>query len=79
MESIVEYIPEGNKNNQYPEFDPLLYWNPYCETSLEGIEDISFYTNDLVSDFEIIIQGVTDEGNPFYEREVLSIKKPIHP
>ncbi len=79
IEKVVQFNSGGINSNRYPEFNPLLYWNPDCITNENGIKDITFSTNDLVSDFEIIIEGITGDGDPFFKRGVLSVKRPIQP
>lgn len=79
IERIVQYKSEGINSSNYPDFNPLLFWNPDCKTNVDGLEDITFSTNDLVSDFEIIIEGITKDGIPFFKQDVLSVKKPIQP
>ncbi len=78
-ERVVQFNPRENGSDHYPDFNPLLYWDPECVTDEKGIGKVSFYTNDLASDYEVIIEGLTREGIPFYHQGRLSVKKPLHP
>jgi hypothetical protein len=75
-EKIIQFDPGEMPSDHYPEFNPLLYWDPVCKTNDSGVREISFHTNDLVSDFEIVIEGLTPDGRAFYHCEIVSVKKP---
>ena len=78
-ERIVQFSPRETESDHFPDFNPLLYWDPEGITNGEGIGKFSFYTNDLVSDFEVIVEGITPDGEAFYHVGQLSVTKPQHP
>lgn len=53
---LIDYDKEPSKE---PEVRTTLYWNPNIYTDKIGSANISFFTNDIKSDFKIIVQGVT--------------------
>lgn len=48
-----------------------VYWNPDVKTSEDGKANVEFYTSDSSSDYTIILEGITDEG------EYIFVKHPI--
>lgn len=56
--------PPSMQKSNVPGFSPLLYWNPEALISKEGIE-FEFTTGELRGTFEIIVEGITEEGLPF--------------
>ena len=47
----------GNSDNRL-----TLYWNPEVITNENGEAMINFYTSDVVSNFQIMAEGVTNSG-----------------
>lgn len=61
----------SSKNDKIPDFRTQLYWNP----SLKNTSDpISFYTSDVTGTFEIIIEGITFDGTPIYEKTFFEVQ-----
>ncbi len=56
-------IPE-QRNNPTPDQRNTLYWNPYLLLDAEGKARVSYFTSDLVSPHDIVIEGVTVDGTP---------------
>ncbi|OFY68439.1 MAG: hypothetical protein A2Y71_07780, partial [Bacteroidetes bacterium RBG_13_42_15] len=42
-----------------PDFRNLLYWNPEVVTDVSGIATVSFFTSDDISNYRIVVQGLT--------------------
>jgi hypothetical protein len=78
-ERIVQFNLRETGSDHFPDFNPLLYWDPDGITNEEGIGKFSFYTNDLVSDFEVVVEGITPKGEAFHHLGQLSVTKPQHP
>jgi hypothetical protein len=54
-----------SKSNREPDFRTILYWNP--EINFKGNpEQLSFYTSDHLSGYEIIARGFTKDGSPCF-------------
>lgn len=56
-----------------PDLRTNLYWNPEVKTE-NGEGNFEFYTSDLKTDYEIIIQGISSDGDVIYERVNLSVE-----
>jgi hypothetical protein len=54
-----------------PDYRLQLLWQPNI---IDNQKDISFYTSDVTGDFEIDIQGFTNEGKPITIKEYFSVK-----
>lgn len=49
-----------------------LYWNPSLTPTLEGGAAFDFYTSDHKSDATIVIEGLTDDGKPVFQKATLT-------
>jgi hypothetical protein len=74
---IQERMSEALISNTLPDFNPVVYWNPVFKFDPNSETTISFYFNDLVSDMEVIIQGINKSGKMFYDRKIVMIEKPV--
>lgn len=57
-----------------PDLRDLLYWEASHTPDDHGEIALDFYTSDLDSDYYVEIQGITDEGQAVYHREILKVK-----
>ncbi len=55
-------VQDPFKNN----LKSTVYWNPYVETDFEGKGEIEFTLSDASSDFLIIVEGLSKEGEPIF-------------
>lgn len=55
-------IKDPFKNN----LKSTVYWNPYVETDFEGKGEIEFTLSDAASEFLIVVEGMSKEGEPIY-------------
>jgi len=69
-----DYSSENDTISMIPDFRNLLYWNPEVVTDNDGNATISFYTSDDISDYRIVIQGLTKGGFAGYQETIISIK-----
>ena len=69
------YQPDYSRSklSRIPDYREQLLWNPNVTLS-EKEKPISFYTSDLEGEFEIVLEGFTNEGVPVYETETITIK-----
>lgn len=63
----------GNNLQRIPDYRYQLLWKPNLKLE-EKEENISFYTSDVKGDFEVVLEGFTDEGKPVYVTKTLSVK-----
>nr|WP_299167345.1 hypothetical protein [uncultured Allomuricauda sp.] len=64
-----EYSEEA-KQDRVPDFRHQLLWVPKLDIS-NGKKEVSFYTSDVVGDYELVLEGFTSTGKP------VSVKKKI--
>ncbi|MDQ6844744.1 MAG: hypothetical protein M3Z92_10385 [Bacteroidota bacterium] len=59
------YSPQYETEEKYlsrkPDLRNVLYWSPHLKT-LNGKQDISFYTSDVARKYLLIVQGISDGG-----------------
>jgi hypothetical protein len=72
--SSPDYSVSGSKDNHIPDFRNTLYWNPSVKTDINGKAKLEFWTSDIISDYEINIQGVTSEGKFISVRKIISVE-----
>ncbi len=68
-----EYKSEIKKQNRKADFRTLLYWNPDIKFSKN--KNISFYTSDHCSEYEIIVRGYTKDAKECYGNTVITVGK----
>ena len=71
------YTPDYSaKSNSHarPDIRPTLYWKAGLQASELEPANVSFYTSDVASEFEIRIAGITRDGRPFVKREEFKVK-----
>lgn len=61
--------PENKELPNIPDFRNTLYWNPSVRPDKDGKLSVNFRTSDNTGEYEIIVQGLTNDGKP------LSVKK----
>jgi len=72
--SSPDYSVSVSKDNHIPDFRNTLYWNPSVKTDINGKAKLEFWTSDIISDYEINIQGVTSEGKFISVRKIISVE-----
>ena len=69
------YQDETKKQSRIPDFRNTLYWNPSVKFDSSGKANLEFWSSDFAADYEIIVQGLSRSGKPFYARSLLTVKK----
>jgi hypothetical protein len=69
-----DYSSAERKKSRVPDFRNTLYWNPSVKPDKKGKASIEFWTSDFISDFEVNIQGITQDGHTFSIKKVLKVK-----
>jgi hypothetical protein len=67
-----DYSSPEIRNSREPDFRNTLYWNPSVKSGKDGKVSVEFWTSDILSDYEIKVQGITSDG------KALSARKNIH-
>lgn len=57
-----------------PDKRQQLYWAPRVETQVAKPLRLAFFTSDITGDFEIAIEGISDEGQPVSIRERFRVR-----
>jgi hypothetical protein len=69
-----DYLTAGSKENHIPDFRNTLYWNPSVNPDKNGKALVEFWTSDIVSDYEINIQGITADGNLISSKKIIRVE-----
>ena len=51
-----------------------LHWNP-LSTINNGVGEARFWTNDVASTYRVVIQGLSDDGIPFYSTSTFNVNR----
>lgn len=62
-------------SSRLPDFRTLLYWSPLIRTGNAGTEDVEFFSSDAAGRYIVVIQGISDRGNPAVKTLYFSVKK----
>lgn len=63
------YATEKARRSMAPDYRTTLYWNPSVEFDETGRATVEFYTSDAPADYDISIEGVTQNG------KIIQLKK----
>lgn len=55
------YKTQKNENDQF-DYRSTLYWNPTIKFDVHGKAIISFYTTDVISPYQVVLEGITLNG-----------------
>lgn len=69
-----DYSSYSDSLRSHPDYRNLLYWNPEIITDNKGTVTVSFFTADDISDYRIVIQGLSEDGLPGYCETMISVK-----
>jgi len=70
-----EFYQADLTNKNEPINFPTVYWNYQFQVNKMGQNSLRFTTGDLIGDFELIVQGVSENGVVYGERTI-QINKP---
>lgn len=65
-----DYSTELKKNSRIPDFRTTLYWSP----SVNSNQPVQFYTGDQKGKYLIVVQGMTNEGEPLSSTSEIEVK-----
>lgn len=69
-----DYSSSEFTNSRIPDFRNTLYWNPSVKTDKSGTVKIEFWSSDVVSDYEINVQGINSEGKLISYGKCIKVK-----
>jgi hypothetical protein len=50
------------RDSRLPDQRQLLFWAPEVITDSDGKKHIEFYSSDITGDYEVVVEGMTDQG-----------------
>lgn len=56
-----------------PDLRTTIHWEPNIEFK-DGEAEIQFYTSDATTEYSIVVEGITDNGIPFYNVDKISVE-----
>ena len=69
-----DYTDLLKRKSRIPDFRNLLYWNPSVLTDSQGKASFSFWTSDIRCDYEIVVEGISEEGRIFSSAKVFTVR-----
>lgn len=72
------YEINGNLLERIPDYRNTLYWNPNFSIN-NGSVQIEFYTSDDSGVYQIQMEGITEQGEPFYKVELFYVEEDTLP
>lgn len=72
--SSPDYSTGERRRDRTPDFRNTLFWEPSVTPSGDGKYRVEFWSSDVAGDYEINLQGVTDDGDPVSFHKVIRIK-----
>ena len=66
------YGTDGPNMKRIPDFRYQLLWSP--EGTFQKAREFSFYTSDILGDFEITVEGFTSDGTALSSKAVISVR-----
>ena len=67
--------PEVNNNQKNaPDFRSTIHWNPAIEFDETGKASTGFSTSDDIGSYSLILEGVTENGELFFEEKRIRVK-----
>lgn len=70
-----DYSSGDKKSNRIPDFRNTLYWNPSVKPDKTGKVKIEFWSSDVVTDYKVNIQGITEDGKIISLKKIIKVKR----
>jgi TonB-dependent SusC/RagA subfamily outer membrane receptor len=64
----------GTPENKEVDSRTTLHWQPYIQLNNEGKTSISFYSGDVLGDYQVTLEGITTEGVPVKSTTTFSVE-----
>jgi hypothetical protein len=72
------YETQQAKANTLPDARNLLHWAPTIITDKDGRAHFEFYTSDVSGKFNIVIQGISNDGKPGFSTSSFEVKDKLN-
>jgi hypothetical protein len=73
--SYPDYSLSQSLQSHLPDFRNTLYWNSQVLFGSERKSILSFFASDFISDYDIIVTGVSKNGNFISQKKSMNIRK----
>ncbi|MGB3585732.1 MAG: hypothetical protein WBA23_04280, partial [Tunicatimonas sp.] len=70
----VSFSSPDSLTTSLPDFRTLLYWKPNITFQSDDAPSFSFTTSDELGQYEVVVQGLTKQGKPFYESIIFEVQ-----
>ena len=61
-------------NDATQDLRTVIYWNPQCIFDKNGNASVEFYAADVLSEYAVVIEGVSGDGRLIYYRKSKAIQ-----
>lgn len=68
---VPKYDVDSVRNSKQQDLRTTIYWNPGLKCDTAGVVKVSFFTADLVNDYNVILEGISPNGELCRYRGVL--------
>lgn len=68
-----KYEKPTDKNSRIPDYRNVLYWNPLVNTNDKGEAILEFYASDDISEYEIHVEGISNDGRTACGRAMIRV------
>lgn len=68
------YLTDTDRSSRLPDFRHTLYWNPDVKIENKSSVSIPFYTSDLKGEYQVVVEGLTEDGKPVYATSSFSVE-----
>jgi hypothetical protein len=59
-----QYETEEQVSSRMPDYRSLLFWTPQIKPDIHGKKQVSFYSSDVTGKYAVVVQGLTQKGEP---------------
>lgn len=69
-----KYPTFDSRLSSVSDFRSTITWEPLVRPTEAGVATIVFYTADRTSSYNVVIEGITDSGEPLHHKSTLEVK-----
>ncbi|MGI6219095.1 MAG: hypothetical protein ACOYJE_04430 [Bacteroidaceae bacterium] len=60
------YLTPAQKESSDPDLRTTIYWNPQVKVDASGAAELEFFTADRNAPLQVVVEGITAEGEPLH-------------
>jgi hypothetical protein len=65
---------DPKEDHSQPDYRSTVFWAPWLSTKSDGNAQFEFFTTDLPTTYRIVLEGITEQGEPIREESFITIK-----